>query len=176
MFISWSVVFEKFNRWLFPHRSALFKRTRTKILLYFHESKGKELQKHAFILSLSSWGNKNIKKNSPIKFTQRAVRPRVFQTFSHYSISSYLFPQLMHEDGYETRQVLLFHVFVHIFGLDPAQNTPFLKEITNQILRLNYAHLICEPVRSENKRLCRVTVNSTSIATLFSLLKGFKVS
>ena len=28
----------KFNRWLFPRRSALFKRTRTKILLYFHET------------------------------------------------------------------------------------------------------------------------------------------
>ena len=81
----------------------------------------------------------------------------------------------MHGDGYETRQVLLFHVFVRIFGLDPAQNTPFLKKITNQILRFNYAHPICEPVGSENKRLCRVKVHSTSIATLFSLLEGFKV-
>ena len=78
----------------------------------------------------------------------------------------------MHGDGYETGQVPLFLVFVRIFGLDPAQNTPFFEKITIQILRLNYTQLICEPVRSENKRLCRVTVNSTSIATtLFSLLK-----
>ena len=65
----------------------------------------------------------------------------------------------MHGDGYETGQVPLFHVFVGIFGLYPAQNTPFFEKITNQILRLNYARLICDPVRSENKRLCRVTVN-----------------
>ena len=64
-----------------------------------------------------------------------------------------------------------FHIFVRIFGLDPAQNTPFFEKITNQILRLNYAQLICKPVRSKNKRLCRVTVNSTSIA-----FEGFKVS
>ena len=82
----------------------------------------------------------------------------------------------MHGDGHETRQVALFHVFVRIFGFDPAQNTPFLKKIINQILRFNYAYIICEPVRSENKRLCSVSVNSTSIATLFSLLEGFKVS
>ena len=31
----------------------------------------------------------------------------------------------MHGDDYETGQVPLFHVFVHIFGLDPAQNMPF---------------------------------------------------
>ena len=42
----------------------------------------------------------------------------------------------MHGDGYETGQVPLFHVFVRIFGLDPAQNTPFFEKITNQILRL----------------------------------------
>ena len=42
-FSSSGVFFVKFNRWLFPRRSALFKRARTKILLYFHESKGKEL-------------------------------------------------------------------------------------------------------------------------------------
>ena len=34
---------------------------------------------------------------------------------------------LMHGDGYETRQVPLFHVFVRIFGLDPAQNTILLR-------------------------------------------------
>ena len=74
----------------------------------------------------------------------------------------------MHGDGYETGQVFLFHAF----GLDVAQNTPFFQKMTNQIFRLNYAQLICEPVRSENKRLCTVTVNSTSIATtLSSLLK-----
>ena len=78
----------------------------------------------------------------------------------------------MHGDGYETRQVPLFHVSVRIFGLDPAKKTPFFEKIANQILRLNYAQLICKPVRSENKRLCRVTVNSTSMATtLVSLLK-----
>ena len=42
----------------------------------------------------------------------------------------------MHGDGYETGQVPLFHVFVRIFGLDPAQNTPFFEKITNQILGL----------------------------------------
>ena len=67
----------------------------------------------------------------------------------------------MHGDGYENGQVPLLHVFVRIFGLDPAQYTPFFEKIINQILRLNYAQLICEPVRSENKRLCKVTVNST---------------
>ena len=78
----------------------------------------------------------------------------------------------MHRDGYETAQVSLFDVFVRIFGLDPTQNTPFFDTITNQILGLNYARLIWEPMRDQNKRLCRVTVNSTSIATtLFSLLK-----
>ena len=83
----------------------------------------------------------------------------------------------MHGDGYETRQVFLFHVFVCIFGRDGAQNTPFFENITNQNFRLNFAQLICEPVRTENKRLYTVTVNPTSIATtLFSLLKGFKVS
>ena len=30
-------------------------------------------------------------------------------------------------DGYENGQVPLFHVFVRIFGLDPAQNTPFFR-------------------------------------------------
>ena len=71
----------------------------------------------------------------------------------------------MHGVGYETGQVPLFHVFVRIFGLDPAQNTPFFEKITNQIVRIIYAQLSSEPVRSENKRLPRVTVNSTSIAT-----------
>ena len=53
-----------------------------------------------------------------------------------------------------------------------AQNTPFFEKITNQIFRLNYAQLIFEPVQSESKRLCTVTVNSTSVATTwFSLLK-----
>ena len=48
----------------------------------------------------------------------------------------------------------------------------FFEKITNQIFRLNYMQLICEPVLSENKRLCIVIVSSTSIATtLFSRLK-----
>ena len=34
----------------------------------------------------------------------------------------------MHGDGYETRQVLLFDVFVCIFGLDLALNTPFFED------------------------------------------------
>ena len=34
----------------------------------------------------------------------------------------------MHGDGYKTGQVPLFHVFVRIFLLDPAQNTPFFRE------------------------------------------------
>ena len=41
----------------------------------------------------------------------------------------------MHGDGYETGQVPLFHVFVRIFGLDPAQNMPFF-------LRLNYFYYL----------------------------------
>ena len=60
----------------------------------------------------------------------------------------------MRGDGYETRQVFLFHVFV-----------------------CNYAQLICEPVRSENKRLCTVTVNSTSICdNIILVFEGFKLS
>ena len=57
----------------------------------------------------------------------------------------------MHGGGYETRQAPLF------------QNTPFVENITNQILRLNYTKLICKPVRIQNKSLCRVTVSSQSI-------------
>ena len=34
----------------------------------------------------------------------------------------------MHGDGYETGQVPLFHVFVRIVGLDPAQNTFFRED------------------------------------------------
>ena len=50
----------------------------------------------------------------------------------------------MHGDGYETRHVVLFHVFVCIFGLDSAQNTPFFEKITNKIFLLNYAQLLRE--------------------------------
>ena len=49
----------------------------------------------------------------------------------------------MHGDGYENGQVLLFYVFLYL---------------VNQVFRLNYAQLICEPVRSDNKRLCIITV------------------
>ena len=67
----------------------------------------------------------------------------------------------MHGDGYETRQVPLFDVFVRIFGLDPAQNTFFRYD--NQS---NPSIKLCAT------NLERVTVNSTSIATtLLSLLK-----
>ena len=76
----------------------------------------------------------------------------------------------MHGDGYETGQVPLFHVFVRIFGLDPVQNTTFFEKITNQILRLNYAQLICEPVRNESKDCA----GSQSIAT--TLFEGFMTS
>ena len=81
----------------------------------------------------------------------------------------------MNEDGYETRQVFLFHVFVCIFGLDGAQNTPFFEKLTNQILRLNYAHLIFESVRSKNKRLChgQFNIDCDNIVLAF---EGFKVS
>ena len=59
----------------------------------------------------------------------------------------------MHEDGYETRQVPLLNVFVRIFVLDPAQNAPFfLKKVTNQILWLNYAQLICKPMNKLNEK------------------------
>ena len=74
------------------------------------------------------------------------------------------------DDCYETRQVFLFHVFVCVFCLDGAQNTTFFKKTTNEIFGLNFAQLICEPMRSENKRLCTITVNSTSNATNFFLL------
>ena len=68
-------------------------------------------------------------------------------------------------------------MFLSVFLALILHKTPFFEKITNQILGLNYAQLICEHVRSENKRLCRVTVNSTSIATKWlSLLKVSKVS
>ena len=75
----------------------------------------------------------------------------------------------MHEMVIMNRQVFLFHVFVCIFRLEGAQNTPFFEKITNQIFRLNYGQLICKPVRSKNKRLRFVTVNSTSIGTMIAL-------
>ena len=62
-------------------------------------------------------------------------------------------------------------MFLCISGIDGAQITPCFERITNRIFRLNCAQLIREPVRSENKRLCTAMVDSTSIATLFSLLK-----
>ena len=34
----------------------------------------------------------------------------------------------MHGDSYEIRQVPFFHVFVRIFGLDPAQKHAFFRE------------------------------------------------
>ena len=38
----------------------------------------------------------------------------------------------MRGHGYETRQVLLFHVYVRIFGLHPEQNPPFFFLEDNQ--------------------------------------------
>ena len=58
----------------------------------------------------------------------------------------------MHGDGYETRQVPLSHVFVRMFGLDPAQNTPLFEKITNQILRLNYACATNLQTRAKRKQ------------------------
>ena len=49
----------------------------------------------------------------------------------------------------------------------------FFENITNQILRLNYTQLICKPVRSKNKRLCRVSVSSTSIEKHYYFLIFF---
>ena len=60
------------------------------------------------------------------------------------------------------------------FGPDGAQNSRFLKKITNQMFPLNYSQLICEhsSAKRKKKRMCIVTVNSKSIATtLFSPLK-----
>ena len=83
----------------------------------------------------------------------------------------------MHGDGYETWQVPLFHVFVRIFGLDPVQNTPFFEKITNQILRLNYAQLICEPVRKRKQKIVQdygqFNIDCDNIVFAF---KSFKVS
>ena len=42
----------------------------------------------------------------------------------------------------------------------PCTKHTFFEKITNRILRFNYAQIICKPVRSESKRLWRVTVNS----------------
>ena len=45
----------------------------------------------------------------------------------------------------------MFHIFVHIFDLDPALNMPFFEKITNQILRLNYAQLFANPWEAKTK-------------------------
>ena len=65
-------------------------------------------------------------------------------------------------------------MFLAVFlTLTMNETQPFFGKISNQIFELNCAQVICEPVRSENKRLCSLRVNSTSIATLhlFLLLK-----
>ena len=56
MLIFWSVVFVKFNRVTISLlvRTIQADEDKSTILLYFRESKGKEFQKHAFILNLSS--------------------------------------------------------------------------------------------------------------------------
>ena len=62
-------------------------------------------------------------------------------------------------------------IFLSVFfGLDGAQNTPFFEKITNEIFQLNYAQVICEPVRSKNQRLC---IDCDNIVLAF---EGFKVS
>ena len=81
----------------------------------------------------------------------------------NYILHQYI---VIYVDCYETRQVSLFHVFVRFFYLDPAQKHTFFGRTTNQKFRLIYSQL------TTKLRLCRVTVNSTSIATaLFLLLK-----
>ena len=70
----------------------------------------------------------------------------------------------------------MFHVFVHIFGLDPAQNTPFLEEITNQILRLHYAQLIWKPMRSENMILQGHGQFNIHCDNILLAFEGIKVS
>ena len=86
-------------------------------------------------------------------------------TFHGYKIE----PYVIHEDGYETFCFTFLSVFL---ALTVHKTYLFFEKITNQIFPLNYAQLICEPVQSENKRFCAVTVNSPSIATtLFSPLK-----
>ena len=64
--------------------------------------------------------------------------------------------------GHETRQVSLFHVFVRFFGLDPAQNptkTRFFRQDNQSKVSTNLFEI---NLRTKNKRLCRVTVGSTS--------------
>ena len=67
----------------------------------------------------------------------------------------------------------MFHVFVRFFCLDPAQNptkTHFFRQDNQSKVSTN---LFATNLRTKNKRLCRVTVDSTSIATaLFLLLKS----
>ena len=50
--------------------------------------------------------------------------------------------------------------FLSVFLAPTLQkNTPFFENINNEIIRLKYAQLICKPVRSEKKKIVRVTVN-----------------
>ena len=45
-------------------------------------------------------------------------------SFSHFfNVPNLLEAKLIEGNGYEIRQSPLLHVFVHFFGLDPAQNT-----------------------------------------------------
>ena len=57
----------------------------------------------------------------------------------------------MHGDGYETGQVPLFHVFVRIFGLYPAQNTPFFWEDnqSNPLIKLCATNLRARAKRKQ---------------------------
>ena len=84
----------KFNRWLFPRRSALFKRARTKMLLYFHESKEKQLQKHALIMNLRLWSNNNIIKKA-VPLNLRNGSSSSFRNFQPL-LDQLPFPELFH--------------------------------------------------------------------------------
>ena len=83
----------------------------------------------------------------------------------------------MHRDGYETRQVPLFHVFVRIFGLEPAQNTIFFEKITNQMFGFK---LCVTNLQTRSKRKEKIVqghgqfnIDCHNIVIAF---KGFKVS
>ena len=59
----------------------------------------------------------------------------------------------MNGDGYETRQVFSFMLLSVLLALTVHKTHLFFEKLTNQIFRLSYAQLICEPMQSKNKRL-----------------------
>ena len=68
----------------------------------------------------------------------------------------------------------LFLMFLSVFL---AQNIPFFDTITNQILRLNYARLIWEPMRDQNKKIAQGHGQfNIDCDNIFLAFEGFKVS